>query len=376
MPWEHGDPKGFSASHFNLGKGKSGVQVIIKGRVQRGKEEAAGFLALPWVEAGLKESLGYIPYPGTLNLKLAEQESLHAFKNLVAGPAPFRLTSPDPNFCDASLFPALLKGGARCAIVWPQVVGQPEDVVELVGPEGFRNRFKLEDGDECHVAYAGGEISIKSAPEAVIFDFEGTLVDFQWKLAEAEGRLRDLLADLGFDLALFEGDNYAQMRTRALSLAGSDEFSREIDRRFALIYETYDADALTRWNLQPGARELLAGLANRGIKLAIVSNVGRKSLVRAVDRLGLTGIVSTVVTRNDVSRAKPSGEGIWKALDELGVPAEDSLMVGDSLSDLMAARDAGVRVALLLGGESPAEKLIAAAPDHLLTTLAALAAIL
>ena len=205
--------------------------------------------------------------------------------------------------------------------------------------------------------------------DAVLFDWEGTIVDFQWRLAEAEAELRGVLTDLGFDLAPFARDNYAVLRNRALDLAPSPEVSDEIDRRFGEIYDRYDRDAATRWNLQPGAKLVLATLRSEGGKLALVSNIGRRTIEEVLARFGLTGAFDAVVTRNDVSRAKPSGEGLRKALEVLAVDPLRAIFVGDSLSDLFAARDAGVSVAVVTGGETGAEEIALHGPDHTLPAL-------
>ncbi|MBI5440557.1 MAG: HAD family hydrolase [Deltaproteobacteria bacterium] len=209
----------------------------------------------------------------------------------------------------------------------------------------------------------------RNAVAAVLFDFEGTLVDFQWRLEEAEAALRAALAELAFDLSLFAGDNYAMLRTRALQLASTASVKAEVERRFAELYDRYDEDALSRWRPRPGASELLDRLSRGGVRLGLVTNIGRRAIDAALPRVGLGGFFGAVVTRNDVRLAKPSGEGIRKALRMLRCVPEEALFVGDSLSDVGAARDAGVRVALVAGGEPPAPELEARPPDHSLTGL-------
>lgn len=353
------------------------ADITLKGKVADGKREAGGFMAVPWVAEGMKKHLGYIPYPGTMNIKITDPDSLDAFRNLVEESRGLELVSPDPAFCNASLYPAVLNGKAPSAIIWPHVPGQPPDVVELVAPEALRLRFGLSLGDLCTVEV--GNVSAlckKRTYRAVLFDFEGTLVDFQWKLPEAEEELRGVLVSLGFDLAQFQKDNYATLRTRSMDMARTVELKNEIDTRFGEIYDRYDFDALSRWNLKPGARHLLEKLQSEGVKVAIVSNIGRKGLSEALKVLSIEGVVETIVTRNDVTRAKPSGEGIKKVLASFGVEPEDALMVGDSLADILAGRDAGTFVVLLTGGEAPTDVLYAAGPDHMLADLAALDAIL
>lgn len=207
----------------------------------------------------------------------------------------------------------------------------------------------------------------------VLFDFEGTLVDFQWRLADAEAELRAVLGALGFDLAPFAADNYAVLRTRALELAGSDAVRDEVERRFGPIYDRYDADALSRWSLRDGAADLLRDLRASGRRLGLVTNIGRTAIDGALSRFGLARAFDAIVTRSDVARAKPSGDGVRRALAALGAAPREALLVGDSLSDLRAARDADICVALIPGGESSPEEIAGHRPDYVPASLGRIA---
>ena len=203
----------------------------------------------------------------------------------------------------------------------------------------------------------------------VLFDLEGTLVDFQWKLDEAEETLRQALVALGFEEELFAGANYAEIRLRALARTASPQVREEIDRQLTPIYDRYDQDALSRWRLRDGAFELLQTLAARGVRLALVSNIGRRAGWAVLDKFALRGWFQLVIAREDVTQMKPSGEGIRKAMTHFGAKPEESVMVGDSLTDLRAARDAGVRVVLISGGETIYRNLGDETPDYSIASL-------
>ncbi len=210
---------------------------------------------------------------------------------------------------------------------------------------------------------------VPADPRAVLFDFEGTLVEFAWNLDAGEAALRDGLADLGFPRGLFATDSYATMWNRALRLEGAPAGEDELRARLEPIYNRYDLDALDRWRLRPEAVETVADLHNRGLLVAVVSNIGRIALEPAVERFGLADHLDLILTRDDVRFMKPDGEGLRRCLEQLGVVAAQALFVGDSRTDVLAARDAGVRVAIVTGGESAPEAYGDLQPDAFLDGL-------
>lgn len=207
-----------------------------------------------------------------------------------------------------------------------------------------------------------------AALRAVLFDFEGTLVEFAWDLEAGEAALRAGLVDMGFSPDLFARDSYATMWNRALGLtgpAGEDA----LRARMGPIYDRYDLDALERWRLRPGARETVLEIRRRGLQVAVVSNIGRIALEPAIERFALGDHLDLVVTRDDVRFMKPDGEGLRSCLDRLGVGADQALFVGDSRTDVLAARDAGLRVAIVGGGESAPEAYVDLPPDAFIGAL-------
>ncbi len=110
----------------------------------------------------------------------------------------------------------------------------------------------------------------------IIFDFEGTLVDFQWQLVPAVEECLAALADAGFKRHWY-GSNptYASIYNQTLSLsqAGKGQADPHLDMAIIdAIYDMYDADALTRWHLYSDTLETLATLKGMGFQMGLVSN--------------------------------------------------------------------------------------------------------
>lgn len=207
------------------------------------------------------------------------------------------------------------------------------------------------------------------APRAVLFDLEGTLVDFQWNLAGASADVKRALVGLGYDVTGWD-EHYAALWNNALASAADYGLDpREVARRIGGIYDRYDMDAASRWSLRADVPRLLPRLKERHVRVGLVSNIGRRGVEHGSATLGLAGAFQVVITRNDIERLKPCGDGIRLALGKLDVASSAALFVGDSVSDVLAAKDAGVQVAIVQGGESAPTSLRTATPDFLWQTL-------
>lgn len=216
-----------------------------------------------------------------------------------------------------------------------------------------------------------GSASPAGGIAGILFDFEGTLVDFQWRLAPAEAELRAAFRALGLQGPEFDGGSYSAMWNAA---AGQGTPGIQALRRtVGPIYDRWDADALTRWAPRPGAADLLRQLVRRGIRCSLVSNIGRAALDAALVRFGLATWLDPVLSRDDVIRMKPDGEGIGRVLAAWELPARRTLFVGDSRADVLAARAAGTRVAIIHGGECSPDAFANLMPDGFVDELAALA---
>jgi riboflavin kinase len=120
----------------------------FKGKVFAGKGEGAKYLELPWVRRQIVEGLGFIPFIGTLNIRLfAEGVGLRGRLEKVRAAE----IVPLNGFCLGKCYRAYLKDKSICAIVVPGVTGHPADVLEIIAPTCLRERLHLGDGDLIEV---------------------------------------------------------------------------------------------------------------------------------------------------------------------------------------------------------------------------------
>lgn len=207
------------------------------------------------------------------------------------------------------------------------------------------------------------------AYRAVVFDFEGTLVDFQWRLAPAEAELRAAFAELGLAGEGFAQGNYATMWNAAADLLAPQGRMAELRQALCPIYDRWDLDALERWTPRPGAAALLRRLVAAGLPVGMVSNVGRLALTEALRRFDFAHCLTPVVTRDEVSTMKPRAEGILRVLAEWQIAAGETLFVGDSRADVFGARAAGLPVVIIRGGECGESAFDDHPPDCMISQL-------
>ena len=121
--------------------------MVLKGSVFSGKGEGRKFIDLPWVKGQIKEKLGFVPYSGTLNIRLSEE----GVKQKKCLKRPLKLEIyPEKGFCKGMLIKSSIDG-LECAIIIPQVSSYPSDVLEVIAPWYLRERLKIADGNEVSV---------------------------------------------------------------------------------------------------------------------------------------------------------------------------------------------------------------------------------
>jgi isopentenyl-diphosphate delta-isomerase len=126
--------------------------------VTSGREEAAGFLDVPWVRSWLDGFLRAEPFPGTLNLKLTDHAALEAWRALKGSSRGRPLSPQEEGFCAATVFPVRVDGRIPGGIVLPHVDGYPEDVVEIVAAIGLRDALGLVDGARLAVSWGSAAV--------------------------------------------------------------------------------------------------------------------------------------------------------------------------------------------------------------------------
>ncbi len=190
-----------------------------------------------------------------------------------------------------------------------------------------------------------------SSPPSFLFDLDGTLVDSVYQHVLA---WREALEQAGIELSVWRIHRRIGMSGGLFVNALLRETGRNLSVDEAERLQNAHAQAYKRVAAQvrplPGARELLAYLAEAKVPHAIATS-GRMATARpALDMLGV-GPDLPVVTRDMVRYAKPDPDLFLAAAQDLGVPIQNCVVVGDSVWDLLAAQRArALSIGLLSGG--------------------------
>jgi len=201
----------------------------------------------------------------------------------------------------------------------------------------------------------------------LVFDWDGTLVDSAQAIVEA---LQGACIDLGLEPPTDE-------RARHIIGLGLKDALRYAvphvaEKDYRQLVERYRVHFLARddsMSLFPGVREGLAELQRAEFLLAIATGKSRRGLERALDQMQLRSFfVSSRCA--DEGYSKPHPGMLQAVMDELAVPANETLMIGDTTHDLEMAVNAGVRGVGVAYGAHPKAQLLAAKPMACLDTAA------
>ncbi len=182
------------------------------------------------------------------------------------------------------------------------------------------------------------------AVAAVLFDFDGVLVDTEWAIYQAWRRM-------------FEGHGHELPLAVYTRCIGSDFATwspkTHLEELSGLAFDWHDLDGrrqveimaeLSAEGPMPGVIKLLAQLTRAGIRRAVVSSSSHAWVEGWLEKLGLADCFETVVCRGDAPRIKPAPDLYLAAAEMLGLLPAECLVIEDSLNGVNSARAAGMDV--------------------------------
>ena len=183
--------------------------------------------------------------------------------------------------------------------------------------------------------------------EAVIFDFDGTIVDTEKVYYE---NMRDLTEEvLGQKLDKMD---YIE------NVSGTNEETskRYYNERFGMASEEYDKfeEEITKRILDnyhnapvlPGIAEVMECLYDKGVKMAVASNGKRKHIETGLQRKGFDKFISAIATKEEVKNPKPAPDIYLLAAEKLGADINNTIAIEDSRPGALGAVASGATLIL------------------------------
>ena len=217
-------------------------------------------------------------------------------------------------------------------------------------------------------------------PEMILIDVDGTLVDSVPDLAycvdemmkrlgrpvHGEAKVRDWV-----------GNGVERLVRRALvgQLDGEPE-DADFERAYPIFLELYAVNTSQRSLLYPGIREGLDYLKQQGYRLGCVTNKASQFTLPLLRDLGIHDEFEIIIAGDTLPQKKPDPMPLLHAAEQLGVKPENALMVGDSQSDVKAARAAGFQIVCMSYGYNHGEDIRNYHPDAVIDSLTEIGPIL
>ncbi|MFO8024362.1 phosphoglycolate phosphatase [Thiohalophilus sp.] len=213
-------------------------------------------------------------------------------------------------------------------------------------------------------------------PEMVLIDVDGTLVDSVPDLAWC---VDEMMKQLGMPehgeakVREWVGNGVERLVRRALTgqLEGEPDDAL-FEKAYPIFLNLYADNTSKRSQLYPGVKEGVAWLKQAGYRLGCVTNKAEQFTVPLLKTLGVYDDFEIVVSGDTLAKKKPDPLPLLHVAGFFGIKPEQSLMIGDSISDVTAARAAGFQIVCMSYGYNHGIDIREANPDAVIDSMAEL----
>lgn len=177
----------------------------------------------------------------------------------------------------------------------------------------------------------------------IVFDLDGTLVDSAPDLVDS---LNIILAREGHAPLPFEegrkmiGAGGRVLLRRGFAASGVTVSDSHIEKLFAAYLACYEERIADRTTFFPGAEAALDRLATAGWRLAILTNKYEKPAVKLLKALGASSRFAAICGQDTFPTSKPNAAALFNTIDKAGGDRGQSIMVGDTITDVTTAQNA------------------------------------
>ncbi|MCG8091126.1 MAG: phosphoglycolate phosphatase [Candidatus Thiodiazotropha taylori] len=217
-------------------------------------------------------------------------------------------------------------------------------------------------------------------PEMILIDVDGTLVDSVPDLAYCVDEMMKQLGRPVYGEAKVRdwvGNGVERLVRRALigQLNGEPD-EADFEKAYPIFLELYAENTSLRSALYPGIREGLDYLKGQGYRLGCVTNKAAQFTLPLLKDLGVHDDFEIIIAGDTLPKKKPDPMPLLHAAENLGVDPSAALMVGDSQSDVKAARAASFQIVCMSYGYNHGEDIRNYNPDAVIDSLTEIQGIL
>jgi len=213
--------------------------------------------------------------------------------------------------------------------------------------------------------------------EAVIFDLDGTLANFNLDFKALRAEVRSYLMRTGVPASVLNvNESIFDMLAKAeIFFKNGDKSTKspqmfeEVRTQTLAIAEKYEMEAAFTTGLQPGAMETLKQLKGMALKLGLCTTSSEKAARYILQRFRIEDFFEILLSRNNVKYVKPHTEQFEMALEALKARAQATVIVGDSVVDMQSARELKSIAVGIPTGMSTMEQLRNHSANYIITSL-------
>jgi len=212
------------------------------------------------------------------------------------------------------------------------------------------------------------------AIKAVIFDLDGTLADFNLDYKAVRVEVRNFLVKNGLPASILSTDEsiFEMLKKAQIYLKNNAKSERTIEKihgKALAIAEKYELEAAKNTSLLPGVTEILKTLKKMELKIGLFTINSEESTNYILKRFRIARFFDAIIPRDNVKYVKPSSEHLEATLRALKVSPDETVVVGDGVSDMKCAKELK---AIALGfptGFSSQKKLVDSGANYIITSI-------
>ena len=196
---------------------------------------------------------------------------------------------------------------------------------------------------------SSGKITTKY--KGVLFDLDGTLVD---TLPDILAALNQVMVGEGLRVVheeegkAFIGGGAYNLIEQAFSAIGVDQDNQRIENAFQQFLISYEKDPTSRSKFYPGVKDFLRTLQLSGIKMGVCTNKPIGLTRKIVSEMAIEHYFGDAILGGDsLNIRKPNPEHVIRVINLMGMQTNNVIMVGDSETDVKAARGAGIPIVVV-----------------------------